>query len=95
MELRLSAQDETFADTIGKVGFEPIPEVRHCGRKRRELAAMRRSRLPGFSPTASKIFCSSTALALCSIIGSVPEGESESLRAAYELIANWSRVRLE
>jgi hypothetical protein len=47
-----------------KGNFEPIPEDRHYGRQRQEVAAMRLLRLPGFDPTASKIFCSPTALAI-------------------------------
>jgi len=79
-ERTLSVRDETVADPIGDVSNEPIPEDRHSGRQRQEVAAMRFLCLSGFDPTASKIFCSSTALALCSIIGSVPDGVSGSLR---------------
>jgi hypothetical protein len=90
---QLMAHQETVADTIRKDSKEPIPEDRHCVRQRQEGAATHRSRLPGFDPTASKIFCSSTptALALCSIIGSVPD-----VRAGlFEPLTNSSRTEVE
>ena len=78
------AYEEMFANLIRMVSKEPIPEDRHSGRQRQEGAAKRRRVLLGLDPTASKIFCSSTALAPSSIIGRLLDG------AASELIAKSS-----